>query len=99
MDLGLRDKAAIVTGSSRGIGLAIATSLAAEGCRVCLCARTDARLRTAADEIARIAGGSDRVLSVQADVSRADGVRSVIDTTAATFGGIDVLINNVGLGR
>ena len=99
MDLGLRDKIAIVTGSSRGIGLASAKALAAEGCRVCVCARTEGQLRAAAEEVSRIAGGSDRVLAVTADVSRLDGVQAVVDKAAATFGGIDVLVNNVALGR
>jgi 3-oxoacyl-[acyl-carrier protein] reductase len=97
MDLGLTDKIAIVTGSSRGLGLASARALAAEGCRVALCARTADRLRQAADEVAAIAGSADRVLAVQADVSTAEGVRAVIEQTAERFGGIDVLVNNVGL--
>lgn len=99
MDLGLRDKVAIVTGSSRGLGLASARALAAEGCRVTLCARTESTLRAAAAEIAALAGSPDRVHVVAADVSTAAGVRSVIDGTVATFGGIDVLVNSVGLAR
>ena len=98
MDLGLDNKVAIVTGSSRGLGLASAKALAAEGCLVTLCARTDARLRAAADEVAVLAGGGDRVLAVTADVSRADGIEMVIERTVRTFGAIDVLVNNVGLG-
>ena len=97
MDFGLRDKIAIVTGSSRGLGLASARALAAEGCRVCLCARTEPRLADAAREVTAAAGGADRVLTVAADVSTAEGVRQVIDRTVATFGGVDVLVNNVGL--
>jgi 3-oxoacyl-[acyl-carrier protein] reductase len=99
MDLGLFDKVAIVTGSSRGLGLASAKALAAEGCRVAICARTDAPLQQAAAEVAAIAGGRDRVLTVTADLTRADGVQAVVDRTVETFGGIDVLVNNVGLGR
>ena len=98
MDLGLTDKVAIVTGSSRGLGLASAKSLAAEGCRVCVCARGEGRLREAASEVAVVAGDAGRVLPVVADVTRADGVRSVVDRTIAAFGGIDILVNNVGLG-
>jgi 3-oxoacyl-[acyl-carrier protein] reductase len=98
MDLELKDRIAIVTGSSRGLGLASAKALAAEGCLVTLCARNEARLRQAAHEVGALAGGADRVLAVQADVSRDDGVKTVIERTAATFGGIDVLVNNVGLG-
>jgi 3-oxoacyl-[acyl-carrier protein] reductase len=99
MDLGLRDKVAIVTGSSRGLGLASAKALAAEGCRVTLCARTEGTLQHASSEVTSVAGGSDRVLSVTADLTRAGEVQSVIDRTVETFGGIDVLVNNVGLGR
>ena len=97
MDLGLTDKVAIVTGSSRGLGLASATSLAAEGCRVCLCARGAGRLREAANEVAAVAGGGEKVLAVVADVTQAEGVQSVIDRTVAAFGGLDILVNNVGL--
>jgi 3-oxoacyl-[acyl-carrier protein] reductase len=99
MDLGLKDKVAIVTGSSRGLGLASARALAAEGCRVTLCGRTETTLRDAVRVVAVTAGGEDRVLGVQADVSHADGVREVVDSTVRQFGGIDVLVNNVGLAR
>ncbi len=99
MDLGLTDRIAIVTGSSRGLGLASATALAAEGCLVTLCGRTESTLRDAARAVALAAGGEDRVLSVRADVSRSDGVKEVVDRTVRQFGGIDVLVNNVGVAR
>jgi 3-oxoacyl-[acyl-carrier protein] reductase len=99
MDLGLKEKVAIVTGSSRGLGLASALALAGEGCRVTVCARGEAALRDAAQRVAAAGGGSDRVLAVAADVSRADGVRTVVDRTVDAFDGIDVLVNNVGLAR
>lgn len=98
MDLGLRDKVAVVTGSSRGLGLATARALAVEGCRVCVCARGEGRLREAASEVAAVVGDAGRVLPVVADVTQTDGVRSVIDRTVAAFGGLDILVNNVGLG-
>ena len=96
MNLGLTNKVAIVTGSSRGLGLASARSLASEGCRVCICARGEARLRDAAAELIAVAGDAARVLAVAADVSQADGVRTVIDRTVETFGALDILVNNVG---
>jgi 3-oxoacyl-[acyl-carrier protein] reductase len=96
MDLSLKGKVAIVTGSSRGLGLASAKSLAAEGCRVCLCARGEDRLRKAEREVSQAAGDAAAVLAVVADVSRADGVQRVVDRAADTFGGIDILVNNVG---
>ena len=99
MDLGLRDKVAIITGSSRGLGLASAKALAAEGCHVTLCGRTEATLLGAAREVASIAGGDDRVLAVRADLTQAEGVQRVIDDTVQRFGGLDVLVNNIGLGR
>lgn len=98
MDLGLKDKVAVVTGSSRGLGLASARSLAAEGCRVCMCARGDGRLREAATEVAAAAGSAEKVLAVVADVTQPEGVQSVIDRTVSAFGGLDILVNNVGLG-
>lgn len=97
MDLQLSNTVAIVTGSSRGIGLAIARELAAEGCRVTLCARTEERLRHAASEVAALAGAADRVLAVPADVSTSAGVEQVVARTVDTFGGLDVLVNNVAL--
>jgi 3-oxoacyl-[acyl-carrier protein] reductase len=99
MDLELTGKVAIVTGSSRGLGLASARALAAEGCLVTMCARTAATLDAAVREVAALTGQPDRVLGVVADVSRADGVQAVIDQTVERFGGIDVLVNNVGLAR
>jgi 3-oxoacyl-[acyl-carrier protein] reductase len=99
MDLGLRDKVAIVTGSSRGLGLAIARALASEGCLVCLCARTVSTLEQARRDVAIRAVGTERVTAIPADVSTSEGAKSVIDGAIAAFGGIDILVNNVGLAR
>ncbi len=99
MDLGLKDKIAIVTGSSRGLGLASARVLAAEGCRVCICARSDEPLQAAARDLAGVAGGSDRVVAVAADVSTTAGVQAIVSRTVEAFGGVDILVNNVGLGK
>ena len=96
MDLGLTDKVAIVTGSSRGLGLASARALVAEGCRVCVCARGAERLAEAAIEVEAAARRPNMVLAVQADVSTTAGVELVIDRTIETFGGLDILVNNVG---
>ena len=98
MDLGLTDKIAIVTGSSRGLGLASARALVAEGCRVCICARGEERLAEAAVEVEASARRPNMVAAVQADVSTAAGIERVIDHTLETFGGIDILVNNVGRG-
>jgi 3-oxoacyl-[acyl-carrier protein] reductase len=96
MDLGLTDKIAIVTGSSRGLGLASARALIAEGCRVCICARGAERLAEAALEVEAAARRPNMILTVQADVSTPDGVALVIARTVETFGGLDILVNNVG---
>jgi 3-oxoacyl-[acyl-carrier protein] reductase len=95
MDLGLQNKVALITGSSRGLGLAAALSLAAEGCRVCLCGRTDATLEAAARQVAEAAGGADRVLAVRADVSLSADVERLVGEAVARFGRLDVLVNNV----
>jgi 3-oxoacyl-[acyl-carrier protein] reductase len=96
MDLGLTDKVAIVTGSSRGLGLATARALVAEGCRVCICARGQEKLAEAAIEVEAAAKRPQMVTAVQADVSTLDGVALVIERTLETFGGLDILVNNVG---
>ncbi len=97
MDLQLSDRVALVTGSSRGIGLAISHALAGEGCRISMCARTEPRLRDAAAVVGRTAGSVDRVLAVAADVSVEAGAEQVVTRTVAAFGGIDVLVNNVSM--
>jgi len=96
MDLQLTDKIAIVTGSSRGLGLASARALIAEGCRVCICARGPEQLAAAAIEVEAVARRPNLIMSVQADVSTSDGIAAVIDRTVERFGGLDILVNNVG---
>jgi 3-oxoacyl-[acyl-carrier protein] reductase len=96
MDLGLKDKIAVVTGSSRGIGLAIARSLASEGCRVSISARGEPRLNEAREGLEVVAGDPDRVLAVATDLTREEGVHEVVERTVTAFGGIDILVNNVG---
>ncbi len=96
MDLELTDKIALVTGSSRGLGFASARALVTEGCRVCLCARGAERLDDATAELRSLAAADDRVISVTADLSSSSGVATVVDRTVTAFGGIDILVNNVG---
>jgi 3-oxoacyl-[acyl-carrier protein] reductase len=93
MDLGLKDKVAVVTGSSRGIGRAIALALADEGCNVVLCARGEELLRQTEAE-ARNRGV--RVLGVVADVTRLEDIEGLVAQTIDAFGRIDILVNNVG---
>jgi 3-oxoacyl-[acyl-carrier protein] reductase len=93
--LGLEDKVAVVTGSSKGIGKAIAVELAREGCRVVLAARGEEDLEEAAEDVRR-AGNVGAVLAVAADVTKADEVEKLIDATVTRFGAVDVLVNNAG---
>src|SRR5687768_10505468 len=97
MNLHLTDKVALVTGSSRGLGLASAHALAAEGARVCLCARGAEALAQAAADVRRVSA-ADRVISVTGDLATDSGIRTVVARTIEAFGGIDILVNNIGLG-
>lgn len=99
MDLGLTGKVAIVTGASRGLGLAAAKALAAEGANVVICARGEEQLQKAVNEILQHALSGARALTVTADVSTAAGVNNVIDFAIKSFGRLDIVINNVGLGK
>jgi NAD(P)-dependent dehydrogenase (short-subunit alcohol dehydrogenase family) len=96
MDLQLREKVAIVTGSSRGLGLASATALIEEGARVTLCARGNEALQAAAATLRSLAGRDDAVLAVNADVSTSEGATALVAQTIETFGRLDILVNNVG---
>src|SRR5215471_800971 len=93
MDLGLRNRVAIVTGSSRGLGKATAAALAAEGVRVVLNGRTEATLQATTDEI-RAAGGV--VEPVALDVTTEHGCRTLFDRAIDAFGQVDILVNNAG---
>jgi len=99
MDLELADKVAVVTGSSRGLGYASARALAREGCRVCLCARGPGQLEQAARELGREISAPDHVVAVAADLATEAGVAAVVAHAVETFGGLDILVNNVGLAR
>jgi 3-oxoacyl-[acyl-carrier protein] reductase len=94
VDLGLSGKVALVAASSKGLGKASALALAREGARITICARTEADLETTAAEI-REETRAD-VLTVQADLTSAEAIQSVVAATVERFGGIDVLINNSG---
>ena len=94
MDLGLPGKAALVGGSSKGIGRAVATALAREGCRVAICARNKEALDAAAEEIRRETGAE--VLAVPCDMARHDDIKRLVAETVQAFGRLDIVVNNAG---
>ena len=94
MDLGLKGKVALVGGSSRGLGRAVADELAAEGCAVVLCSRDAVAVQRSADEIAERTGTD--TLAVATDLSEEAGVEHVISAALARFDRVDVLVTNTG---
>ena len=94
MDLGLRGKVAVVSGSSDGIGYAVAHSLAQEGARIVLCARREGLLAEARQRIEKETGAE--VLAVPCDVQRLDSVQHLVTEVMHCFGVIDILVNNAG---
>ncbi|MBI3804114.1 MAG: glucose 1-dehydrogenase [Nitrospirae bacterium] len=93
MELGLKGKVAVVTGGSKGIGRAIALTLAAEGAEVVLAARGKEALAQAKAEVEQI---GSRALAVSVDLTRPREARKLIQKAAETYGRVDLLINNLG---
>lgn len=93
MDLRVIGRTAIVTGGSKGIGRAIAKSLADEGVNVAICARDTESLMEAQMEIVSSGGNS---IAIPADVTRPESVRKVVEATIERFGALDILVNNAG---
>ena len=94
MDLGITGKVALVAAASKGLGRAVAEELAAEGCKVVICARDSAPLESAANEISR--GTGSAVFPVAADVSTSAGIRAVHAATVREFGHPDIIVTNAG---
>lgn len=93
----LKDKAALVTGASRGIGRAIALRLAHEGARVCVNFRTQ---QAAAEEVvAAIRGDGGEAVAMGADVGAAEPARQLVENAQKHFGRLDILVNNAGVVR
>ena len=93
MDLGIKDRVAIVTGGSRGLGRQAALSLAQEGVKVAICARTEGTLR---DTIHALQSHGVQAIGVVADMTVPESVQQVYDRTVAELGPVDILVNNVG---
>ena len=96
MDLQLRDKVAVITGGSVGIGLAIAHGLAQEGVHIAFCARDEQRAQTRAQEIAAAHGVN--AVGIRADVTQPAELDAFVKAVDDRFGGVDILINNAGTG-
>jgi NAD(P)-dependent dehydrogenase (short-subunit alcohol dehydrogenase family) len=94
--MNLNGKVAIVTGSTKGIGRAIAESLVREGMNVCISSRSEEEVERAASELGGAGEGS--VTGAVCDVRDYDEVKSLFEHTVAEFGGADVLVNNAGIG-
>lgn len=90
---GLEGKVALVTGGSRGIGLALARELLEQGARVAICARKAEGLETAVEAL----GGHDRLIALPAHIGKADQVDALFEAVVARFGRLDLLLNNVGM--
>lgn len=94
METGLKDRVAIVAASSQGIGQATAEALAAEGCRIAMCARNPQTLQAAAERIEKL--HHVEVLPQALDVTDAEAVRRFVEAIASKFGGVDICVTNAG---
>jgi 3-oxoacyl-[acyl-carrier protein] reductase len=94
MDLGLKNKVALVAGGSMGLGLAVAKTLSREGARVAICALDDPHLPKAREEIIQETGGE--VIAIPADVTDAGQAKNFVSSALKYFGTLDILVNNAG---
>ena len=94
MDLGLQDRTAVVAGSSRGLGRAVALRLVTEGANVTICGRDPATLAATKDELDAAAGEPGRVLALALDVAQDGEPERLVTETIATFGNVDIVVPN-----
>lgn len=97
MDLGLKGKHALVTGSSRGIGYAIAERLVKERCSVTICGRDETALGKAREQLQALSEGA--VFAIAIDLSERGGSEQLVEQAASCMGGLNLLVNNVGTNR
>jgi len=96
MDLGLRGKSVLVTGGSKGLGLACAAAFAAEGARVAIASRSGANLEAA---VASLRAQGCEALAIEADLSAPEAAQRMVDAALRELGAIDVLINSAGAAK
>jgi NAD(P)-dependent dehydrogenase (short-subunit alcohol dehydrogenase family) len=96
MELGLKNKIAFITGGSRGIGLAVAKGLAAEGVHVALCSRNPQEVKAVSEELEKTYGV--KAVGVTADVVKPVDIHDFVSSAVRVLGGADILINNAGVG-
>ena len=96
ISMNLKNKIAIVTGGTKGIGLGIAEALLREGVSVCISARHQDEIDQAVDQLSQLSGG--RAIGFVCDVRDYDQVKALVNHTLKELGGLDILINNAGIG-
>lgn len=96
MDLGLNGKVALVVAASKGLGFAAARQLVLEGAKVAICSRSQERLDEAVAKLREIGGAETAVAGFTTDVTNPDQLYQLVQDTAETFGGLDILITNAG---
>jgi NAD(P)-dependent dehydrogenase (short-subunit alcohol dehydrogenase family) len=93
MSYGLEGKVVVVTGGSRGIGLDLARNFLGEGARVVICGRKEDNLKGASEKL----NSGERLLAVAAHIAKEGDVENLFETAVRQFGGLDILVNNVGM--
>jgi len=98
MDLGLKDKVALILASSKGLGLACAKAFYSEGAHVIICSRSKDNIKRAKEEISKLkpSNSSNRILGIVTDLNNESEIRSLVETTLDEFKHIDILVHNAG---
>lgn len=93
MDFGIKEKVALITGGSKGIGKAAAVALAREGCHIAICARKEEELKQTAHELNKY---GTEVLAITTDMTQETDIHRLVEKTVEKFNRIDILVNNAG---